>query len=646
MSARVQELIDVLKYHNKLYYNGEAEISDDAYDQLKSELEFLYNNLKLSKSLKNEVKELLDQVDASSDDKIWSKAKHSIFMGSQAKASTLDEFKVWWDGVGRPQLLAELKFDGISLSTKYISKLNEAITRGKGGVQGEMILKNVLKMQNVKPLIDGLDGSFRAEILISKKNFKIVNQIRIDNGEDEFKNLRNAVAGIARNYDDKLNLCQYLHLEYYDTNVQEFVTEQEKADFIKSHFKMVPYWIINTIEELEKSYQDFIDNKRDALPFDIDGFVLKINDIAIQKKLGVVANRPKGQIALKFPPQTKKTAIVGFIHATKRTGHISVKCEIKPVDIGGATIRFATLHNYDYILKELGGLNIGDEVMIERRGDIIPKVVEVVNRKGPTVEPPKVCPSCGKPTRIELPHVICDNPVCDAKIADRITHYVITLGLDGISSKFVDKLYDNELINDVYDLYTVKKDDIVNIDGLGESKADKFVSELKKCSNVKLPIFIKALSIDGLGESNSEKMIDTIGFDNVVKFISYALPDPLKVLKGIFTNDTAHKIYNQYVGLENIILKLVDNVEFVQQQVGNDILGSKSFCITDALELGSRDAYKGLISENGGVVKSGVSKKLDYLIVGAEPGGKLQKAHDCGVTVLSESDFRTMIGDE
>ena len=645
MASRVEELIELMKYHNGLYYNGEAEISDDAYDQLKSELEFLYNNMKLDKSIKQEVKELLDQVDAPSDSKVWDKAKHSIFMGSQAKSSNLVEFFTWWDGIGRPQLLAELKFDGISLSTNYLSKLTEAITRGEGGVQGEMILKNVLKMGNVKPLIDGLDGSFRAEILISKNNFKIVNQIRLDNGESEFKNLRNAVAGIARNFEDKLELCKYLHLEYYDTNVKEFDTEQDKADFIKSNFKMVPYWMINTIEDIEKSYQDFIDNKRDALPFDIDGFVLKINDIAVQNKLGVVANRPKGQIALKFPPQKKKTKIVEFIHATKRTGKISVKCEVEPVDIGGATIRLATLHNYNYILKELGGLNIGDEIMLERRGDIIPKVVEVINRKGASVQPPTECPSCGKPTRVELPHVYCDNPLCDAKISNRIAHYVITLGLDGISSKFVDKLYENDLINDIPDLYTVNRDDIIAVDGLGESKADKFQSELDKRSKAKLPIFIKALSIDGLGQSNSEKMIDEIGFEDTVRFICYTLPDPLKVLKGIFTDDTAHKIYDQYVQLEVLILNLIDHVEFVQQTQGNDLLGGKSFCITGSLNLG-RTQYKTIIAENGGVFKSGVSKKLDYLIVGAEAGGKLKKAHDCGVKVLSEEDFRLMIGEE
>jgi DNA ligase (NAD+) len=645
MSERVQELIELVKYHNDLYYAKDLpEISDDAYDELKSELEFLYKNLKLPKGLKTEVKELLDQVDAESDSKVWDKAKHNIFMGSQAKASNMDEFIVWWNGVGRLQILGELKFDGISLSLDYKDGvLIRATTRGKGGVQGEMILKNVLKMRNVKPKIDGLNGSFRAEILLTKENFKIVNQIRIDNGEEEFKNLRNGAGGIARNFDDKLNLCQYLHLEYYDNN-GEYNTEQEKADYIKSHFKMAPYWIINTIEELEKHYQDFIDNKRDSLKFDIDGFVLKINDLNEQNKHGVVGNRPKGQIALKFPPQKKKTKIVSFIHATKRTGKISVKCEIEPVDIGGATIRFATLHNYDYILKELGGLNIGDEVMIARQGDIIPKVVEVVNRKGPSVEPPKSCPSCGQPTRIELPHVICDNPLCDAKKADRISHYVITLGLDGISSKFVDKLYESELINEVYDLYTVKREDIVNVDGLGESKADKFSAELQKCSNVKLPIFMKALGIDGLGESNSEKMISEIGFDDTVKFLKYELPDPLNTLKGIFTDDTAHKIYNQYTGLKNIILKLIDNVSFVQVDIKN-ILDGKSFCITGSLGLG-RNEYKTLISENGGVFKSGVSKKLDYLIVGENSGGKLQKAHDCGVKVLNEDDFKRMIGEE
>lgn len=636
--TRIQELEKLITYHNNKYYNDESEISDDGYEALKDEL------LKLDPTNK-----LHSQVDAPNDgSRQWDKAKHSIHMGSQRKAPNMAELRnTFIDKHPNEEIHVGLKYDGLSLSMDYIKTgdvgiLTQATTRGEDGLEGENILRNVLKIPNVESYLKNCIASIsvRAEIILPKSNFSTVNKIRKDNGEKIFSNCRNAASGIIRNWDG--DLCKYLEVRIYDVVIHDgnFIElETEKMDYLEHVFSKTSVdvgFVPKNVDELEKYYNLLTTEGREKLDFDIDGLVIKLNNIEYSEKQGMVDNRPKGQMALKFPAERVKTTINEVIWTVTKTGRVNPVALIEPVRIAGAMVKRATLNNLDEI--ERLGVTIGSEVMIERKGDIIPKVMEVINKKG-KLNYPTECPSCGGETVIDRPYLWCDNSSCEAQISSRVHYYVKTLKMEDIGPKLIETLCENKLINNIADLYTFDKNLLIGVEGVGEKTIDNLKSELERTKKTTIIKMLVGINIDGLGNDNSKKLIAHFGdkIETINKLFE------LDELSKVFSEKTAELIYENSTRLKSIIEQLKNILDFQVLDTSSSKIAGLKFCITGSLSMG-RDTYVDLIEKQGGIYKSSVTSDLDYLVNNStDDSGKNKKATELGKTIITENQLKEML---
>lgn len=638
----LDKLLKRLDDADKAYYvDGNSIMSDAAYDLLRDKV------LKQLPPDHPRFKKVGHTAVSS-----WPKEKHTIFMGSQNKVATEKAIKEWVSSVMKdlgttdcPEFVLQHKIDGFSLEAKYLDKsLSKAVTRGNG-IIGENIQQNARHFRflpGVLPLEKEI--VVRGEGVLTKENF---NSIQEQTGY-RYKNGRNAASGISRRYDGTYS--EFIHFIAYDINAQVSL-ESEKIEVLnKLGFKTVATYIANSIDEILEIYREYRETKRALLPYEIDGLVLKLNSIELQEKRGVNRNRPEGQIALKFDTDQAITTVKSIQVQIGRTGKLTPVAILEPVELMGSTVQKATLHNFAYIDSNFIG--VGAEVVIEKKGDIIPQVVDIAS-PGEDYKGITECPSCGGPLYNDSVNLWCKNPGCKEREVNRIAYWAKTIDIKGFSKKFIEKLWDEERITSTSDLYKLQPDDFLGLDGFGEKKIKGFLAALQSTSEMYLDTFITALGIPTCSSSTAEILMNKFEDWDRVKKITV---DDLIKLPG-FALTSATTICDGIKDVSDMADELLKVIKIKKRKSG--ALTGKSVCITGTLTSMSRNRAKELVIENGGSFKGSVNSDLSYLVTndpdsGTGKNAKAEKYNNAAkvkgeeppIKVINEEEFLRIIGFE
>lgn len=602
--------LDLINEYDNAYYNGTPLVSDLEYDKIKG-------------SLKNISKVGHPPVSN------WPKVELAMFMGSQNKAKNLDEFTDWTVKFTGNAFVIQEKIDGFSMELVYLGgKLTRASTRGDG-VIGENIIENAMMFQDLPKTIQiENELKVRVEGYISKSDY--------DSLSGEYKTARNAASGISRRYDG--SQCNKISVfaididdEDFKKNFKEKLSELGKIQALKSVGFKTPGFYVGNRSEVESLYREYIGGKRDNLNYDIDGLVIKINDLHTQYDLGIENERPVGQIALKFDAAFGQT-IVNFIRPQiGRTGLLVPVADHDPVDILGATHTTTGLHNYGYVVEKR--IVPGCEVVIEKRGDIIPKCSEVLSGSGdPQI--PQHCPDCGSNLHFDGVNLWCQNKECSGRKLNYVLHWFDTIGMKGFSESFFKTLISLGA-KEIHQIYAVDKDMIE--DRFGKKTADNFFKELNRTMTMSEATFIAALGVSGLGMSKSEVIVNRFGFEKVFDLT----PQELSGVYG-FAETSAESICRGLSESKDVAKRLM--AEIVVKSFDGALSG-KTFCVTGSLKTMERKDFKQLVIENGGTFKTGVSMGLDYLVTNTPNSGssKNQKAQKYGTKLITEDEFLGLI---
>lgn len=579
----------------------------------------------------------------------FDKKVHSMPMGSQNKVNQLDDLIHYFELKKIPkdtQFVVQPKCDGISLEIIYQNgKLVEAITRGDGHI-GDIITQNVVKMKNCVPQInDDFSGAVRCEIVMLNQDFEKLNQITQKNSDKDFySNSRNAASGISQRLDGQYSeFCSLYSVDTYSTS-HTFATETEKIDFLKKHkFTTVDNFLCTNFDQVENIYQQFLIKDREKYSFEIDGLVIKINDLKLQHQLGSKNNRPKGQVAYKFPSRSSQTKIVNIDWQVGPMGTITPVAQVEPIEISGAIITFASLANYDLIKEK--NINIGDIVEIQRRGDVIPHVEGVVTKvtDGHAIAPTH-CPICHTKLISDNKFIRCPNiSTCPGQILGSLKLFCDTLEIKGISDKTIQKLYQKNLIKLPGDFYHLKVSDFANIPGLGDKSGTNIVNEIQAKKTLTLKQVLDAATIPNFSSQRIIQIINA-GFDTPEKILNITIPQ-LEALPGVQIT-LAEKIYHGIQNRKDFIQSILDNVVIHESKIINHeskIFG-KNFAITGTLSVPRKILEEKIISL-GGKLSSSVTSNTDYLLTNeAESNSsKFINAKKFGTKIITETEFNQLV---
>ncbi|WP_073508096.1 NAD-dependent DNA ligase LigA [Streptobacillus notomytis] len=650
-----EKLIKDIEIFNHHYYNlDESLITDQEYDELLKRLEILEKEFPELK-LKNSPTEIIG---GKSSDK-FKKVKHKKSMLSLANTYSMEDLKAFDQRVKKEvgsnvEYVLELKLDGLSISLIYEKgRLIQAITRGDGSV-GEDVTENVIQISSIpKILKDEIDLEIRGEIVLPLKEFERINREREENGETVFANPRNAASGTIRQLDNTIvkdrNLDCYL---YYlvDSEKYGLKTQLESIEYIKKlGFKTTGVFIkSDKIEDLEKEIE-YWDNNRKKLEYETDGLVIKVNEYNLHSLLGYTAKSPRWAIAYKFKAEQKETKMLDISFQVGRTGVITPVAELEPVHISGSILKRASLHNIDEI-KRLG-LKIGDIVIVEKAAEIIPQVVKVLVEKRTGVEKDieiiEKCPSCGNDVIKEEGQVAlkCKNPNCIEKLKRKIEYFVSrdALNIQGLGNKIVDRFVDLGYIKSITDVFKLEnyKEELIKLKKMGAKSVEKLLNNIEEAKNISFEKLFYSLGIEYVGKTTSKLVVSHFG--NIENIINSDLEE-FTLIEGV-GDKVSLSIYNYFRDDENISLineikNIGFNLSFEKEQIlSNEFITNKKFLATGKFENYSREEIKEIIEKNGGIYLSGVSKNLDYLIIGEKSGSKLKKAEQLGIKIITEEEF-------
>ncbi|MFH1973054.1 MAG: NAD-dependent DNA ligase LigA [Patescibacteria group bacterium] len=618
--SRILKLEVLLRAAQEAYYNGTPVISDAHYDALADELRTL-----------DPTNQMLTVIGASPPDGL-PKVKHQIQMGSQSKVNTEQEFRLWAEKVRAKKFVVQEKLDGLSVELVYEGgDLVQAITRGDGAV-GSNITHQAKLMQNIPhKLSTGYTGSLRGELLITKEEFK-------KHLSTEYKVARNAASGIAQRIDPSDN-AKYLMCIIYDCTNAELKTEAEKLKFIQDlGFFAVPTHTVG-VENAVEWYTHYQEEYRDQLSYEIDGLIIKVNDLEQQKDLGDLHGRPKGQIAWKFAAEMRETKLTRIAWDMGLTGRLTPVAILEPVIINGVEIRRASLHTWSNI-KKLGLEHLNDVVLVSRRNDVIPQVESVVRHSnGKQIVIVDACPVCKADPAFEGEFLVCPNPDCPAKTSGDIKKWIKVLEIDEVGDWFITSALEAGLIRDPADIYTITREQVACLEGFGEASADIVVTQIQKHTDLNLAQFFAALNIPNASTSTFESLYKA-GFTSVSSVLEATTLEMLDV-PGI-GKVTAEAIYRGVRSKANLIQKLLTVVTIKQPIEG--CLSGKSFCFTGEISI-KRPLAQQLVRDLGGEIKTGVSKGLNYLVQAdsTSMSNKAQKARKYGTAVIGEEEFFELV---
>jgi DNA ligase (NAD+) len=548
----------------------------------------------------------------------------------------------------------EEKFDGASLELVYESGiLTRAVTRGDGR-EGEDVTENVKTIRSVPLRLRGEHGrapkllAVRGEVMIKIAAFEALNRKLLAAGSEPFANPRNAAAGSLRQLDPRITANRPLDAVVYEVMAVEgiqFSTDSQALIFLEQHGLPVPKSVFeaSTLSEILKRHQQLAE-ERDHLPYEIDGVVIKLDNLRARRKLGSTMHHPRWAIAYKFAPRSDETRIEQIAVQVGRTGVLTPVALMRPVEIGGVTISRATLHNREEIHRK--DLRRGDWVRIQRAGDVIPEVVERIaepqrKREAPFKMPSK-CPACGSQAVIRGPYTVCANRfACPAQLKGHIRHFASRSGLDmeGLGEETVSALIDHGLVNTLADLFRLTKNDLLRLERFAERSAEKLVDAIQKSRRVELARFLYALGIPEVGAAAARDLAQH--FRTLERLIA-ANREELAKVSGIGPkmSEAICEFLRDKRNQRAIDALLAAGVEIIEiKKLKSQPLKGKTFVFTGALDRFSRTEARNLVEELGGLTASFVSHQTDYLVVGTEPGKKLADATSAGVRTLSERRF-------
>ena len=655
MKERYDELIKLIEKANYDYYTlDNPTVTDREYDNWMSELldiEERHPEIKRKDSPSEKIGgEVISE---------FKKVEHKIGMFSISDVFNESEIVAFDERIRKefpnPSYVCELKIDGLAVSLQYEKGiLKRAATRGNGLV-GEDITHNVKTIGTIPLRLNKpVDIEVRGEIYMPLKAFNELNEKRLKNGEPIFQNPRNAAAGSIRQLDSSVAKSRKLDAFLYH------VPETDKKTHYEALMELKELgFIVNPNIRLVKNIDEILDYinewtaRRGELPYDIDGIVIKVNDIHMQRELGFTAKYPRWVIAYKFPAEDVKTRLTDIVCTVGRTGQITPNAVFDPVKVMGSTIRRATLHNGDYINSK--NLKIGDNIFVHKAGDVIPEVV------GPCLEDrtgnerefvmPDKCPICGASlvlteSGIDLK---CPNDLCPARNIESLIHFCDrkAMNIEGLGERIIEDFYNMKFITNIIDIYNIKdrKEELIELEGFGDKSVNKLLDNIEKSKQNSLEKLLFAIGISGIGEKNAKILAKK--FMNIDNLMNASLEDLTNI------SDVgpilANSIYNFFRDEDNI--KLINdlknigmNMNYLGAQIKeNEELLNKRIVVTGTLKKYTRDEIQNLIELNGGLWSTSVTKKTYAVVVGENPGSKYDKAKELNIPIWTEEDFDKVI---
>ena len=655
MKERYDELIKLIEKANYDYYTlDNPTVTDREYDNWMSELldiEERHPEIKRKDSPSEKIGgEVISE---------FKKVEHKIGMFSISDVFNESEIVAFDERIRKefpnPSYVCELKIDGLAVSLQYEKGiLKRAATRGNGLV-GEDITHNVKTIGTIPLRLNKpVDIEVRGEIYMPLKAFNELNEKRLINGEPIFQNPRNAAAGSIRQLDSSVAKSRKLDAFLYH------VPETDKKTHYEALMELKELgFIVNPNIRLVKNIDEILDYinewtaRRGELPYDIDGIVIKVNDIHMQRELGFTAKYPRWVIAYKFPAEDVKTRLTDIVCTVGRTGQITPNAVFDPVKVMGSTIRRATLHNGDYINSK--NLKIGDNIFVHKAGDVIPEVV------GPCLEDrtgnerafvmPDKCPICGAglvltESGIDLK---CPNDLCPARNIESLIHFCDrkAMNIEGLGERIIEDFYNMKFITSIIDIYNIKdrKEELIELEGFGDKSVNKLLDNIEKSKQNSLEKLLFAIGISGIGEKNAKILAKK--FMNIDNLMNASLEDLTNI------SDVgpilANSIYNFFRNEDNIkLINYLKNIGMNMNYLGaqikeNEELLNKRIVVTGTLKKYTRDEIQNLIELNGGLWSTSVTKKTYAVIVGENPGSKYDKAKELNIPIWTEEDFDKVI---
>ncbi len=661
VEKRIKELIDFINYHNYQYYVlDNPKISDYEYDLSMKELISLEETYPQYKYPDSPTQKVGGAVLAGFKEVTHSTPKLSLGnVFDEGDISNFDSRIKKLLGYDNVEYIVELKIDGLTVVLNYEKGLLvRGATRGDG-IKGEDITGNLKTVRSIPlRLSEPVDIEVRGEVFISKENFEKLNIQREETEEPIFANPRNAAAGSLRQLDSSITSKRPLDIFVFSMENPEksqFITHLESMEYLKKvGFKISPYLIIcenrQDVWEQCKVWAD----KRGELPFEIDGLVIKVNSLHQRDVLGSTVKAPRWSVAYKFPPEKKETLVTDIIVQVGRTGVLTPTAILEPVRIAGSVVGRATLHNEDNIREK--DIRIGDTVILQKAGDVIPEIVETVIEKRDGSEEffvmPKQCPVCGADAvRLQGEAAVrCTNNSCPAQLRRALFHFASrdAMNIDGLGPQIITMLLDNHFIDDAGDLYLLKnkREDLIKIERMGEKSVDNMLKAIEGTKQNPLDRLIFALGIRMIGQRASKLLAGAFG--NMDRLIEATYEDLIKV------NEIGDKMARSVVSFfkEERNVRLIEKLKSLginmtaeeKEIIGKEQFLGKTFVLTGTLLDFKRDGAKEIIESFGGKVSGSVSKKTDYVLAGADAGSKLQKANEIGIEVIDEETFKEWIG--
>ena len=646
---------------NKYYDEDNPEVSDYEYDMTMNKLKALEKEFpdlvtqdSLTQKVGGHVKEGFEKVEhevpLQSLQDIFSFGELEEFKERVYKAAKENNFKE--DEV---KFVVETKIDGLSAALEYKEgKFVRGATRGNGLV-GEDVTENLKTIKTIpKELPEPINIIVRGEVFIGKKEFEKMNEERELNEEKTFANARNAAAGSLRQLDTKITKKR--PLDIYIFNVQkiegkEFNSHFEELKYLKKlGFNVNPVLIpCNNIPEAIEAINK-IGEEREELTFGIDGAVIKVDDLKLREKMGTTSKVPRWAIAYKYPPEKKETKLKDIICQVGRTGAITPMAILEPVKVAGSTISKTTLHNEDFIKEK--DIRIGDTIVVQKAGDVIPEILEVKKKKRAGTEKvfemPKVCPVCGAPVVREEGEAVsrCIGIECPAKLVRNIIHFVSRdcMNIDGLGDKIIEQLINKNLISNIADIYFLKFEDIATLKKNGQKFTQNLIDAINNSKNNDLYRLIAALGIRHIGTKAAKtlaKKYKTMDSLMNASLESLAMTDDI----GEISANSIYEFFrqDQTIDLINRLKEAKVNMEALESEDIDNRFEGKTFVLTGTLEKFTRKEASDLIEKHGGKTSGSVSKKTDYVLAGEDAGSKLTKAQSLGVEIITEEQFEKMM---
>jgi DNA ligase (NAD+) len=651
------ELKDKINYYAAKYYNDDdPEISDFEYDMLMMQL----------RNMEKEHPELIAKdsptqviVAKGKVSEKFSEVTHEVPLQSLQDVFDLNDINDFINRVSKevenPSYCVETKIDGLSVSLEYVDGiLVRGSTRGNGLV-GEDVTENLKVIKTIpSKLTEKVTITARGEVYLPREELERINEEREALGEKIFANCRNAAAGSLRQLDSSITASRNLSVFIFNMQKiegKEISSHHESIEYMKKlGMNVIPYCKkCKTIDEIYSAIEE-IGNLRASLPFDIDGAVIKVDDLKQREELGTTVKVPKWAVAYKYPPEKKETAVKDIVIQVGRTGALTPVAILDPVPVAGSIISKTTLHNEDFIKEK--DIRIGDRVYIQKAGDVIPEVVEVLkdkrNGKETSFKMPNKCPVCGAPTeRVEGEAVVrCTGIECPAQLFRSLVHFASrdAMDIEGLGPAVIEQLLDAKLISNIADIYSMKKEDLVALERMGDKSADNLINAINKSKSNTLDKLINSFGIRHVGGKSAKIIaqnfadLDAIsnatieelaGIHEVGQIMAESI---CEFFKNPQTKDLIKKLKNAGLNMNGMQIELKDSR-----------FEGMTFVLTGTLPTLGRKEASDIIESFGGKVSGSVSKKTTYVLAGEEAGSKLTKAQELGVTIINEDEFNKMI---